>query len=93
VNNVFSFHVAGSGDNSLTGRQATLPGDDFYTFFQYGGTARAMDSAIDTAAPHETGVSGINNSIRSLAGDISLNNGEFSLINRISKIISHRTHL
>jgi hypothetical protein len=86
---MFRFHVSGSGDNSLAGGQTTLPGDNLLTFFQYGGAAGVVDSAIDTAAAHETGVGGIDDGIGSLEGNIALKKGEFSLINSVSKILHH----
>lgn len=70
VDNVFCGKMAARGDNGLAGGKAADFADDLFALSEDGRATGAVNGAIDASAAEERGVSGVDDSVCSLARDV-----------------------
>jgi hypothetical protein len=89
MNNAGRFQVSTCCNNGFPGRQSSLPGNNFFTFGKNSRTACPMNSAIDASTTHQAGIRRIDNGIRCLFRNISLNNHYSGSIDCYFNRLSH----
>ena len=88
------FQIGAGGNDGLTCWQMPLFGYDLPAFLQYSWPSSPVDSAIDTSAAHEAGVSGVDNGFGGLLGNVPLDYGKLCLSNHnFFALLFHCLHL